>query len=72
MASKFQQRHYETIALILQELRLYAEGNHATAVQTADKARSLFTDAFARDSGVFKRDRFERACVPNANVRKRT
>lgn len=72
MASKFQQWHYEAIALILQEVRLYAEGNHATAVQTVDHARRLFTDAFASDSGAFKRDRFERACVPNANVKKRT
>lgn len=71
MAAKFQQRHYEAIALILQDVQLYAEG-HREGWQVADKARRLFTDAFASDSGAFKRDRFERACVPNANVKKRT
>lgn len=72
MAAKFSQRHYQAVATILQELRLYAEGNHATAVQTADKARDMFTSAFACDSGAFKRDLFVRACVPNANVKART
>lgn len=71
MAAKFAQRHYETIAKIMQELRLYAEGNHATAVQTSEKMLRLLSDEFKRDSAAFKPDRFERACVPNANVRKR-
>jgi hypothetical protein len=37
-----------------------------------NKARTELADVFARDNGSFDRDRFERACVPGANVRARS
>jgi hypothetical protein len=69
--NKFAKRHYEAIALAMQELGRYAD-NGATGKQVAAQAQRLLSDVFARDNGMFKRDRFERACVPGANVRVRS
>lgn len=71
MATMFQQRHFEAVADQLQELTRYAHDG-ATGVQVAEQAKRLFADLFARNNGMFDRGRFERACVPGANVRART
>jgi hypothetical protein len=65
--SHFHKRHYEAIALAMQEARRSVNGrNDPIAVVIEELA-----DVFARDNGMFKRERFERACVPGANVRAR-
>jgi hypothetical protein len=64
----FQARHFRELALALQELRRYADGNHATAAQTAQQAVKLIGDMAARSNNRFERDRFEAATVPGANV----
>jgi hypothetical protein len=66
--SHFQRRHYEANALAIQEARRTVNGsNDPIAVVIEELA-----DVFARDNGMFKRDRFERACEPGANVRAST
>ena len=67
--NKFAKRHYEAIAKALQDLALCAD--------TPDKARhttlaiNIFSELLARDNSQFQLGRFERACVPGANVRAR-
>jgi hypothetical protein len=73
LSPKFCKRHYEAIALAMQEAKLYAvckDIPHAEEV-IATVVKELAT-TFARDNGEFKRDRFIRACEPGANVRARS
>ena len=67
---RFAKRHYESVAKAMQEAVPYAECKANAAVlggvQTAIKE---LASMFAKDNGQFDRDRFERACVPGANVR---
>ena len=65
----FAKRHYEAIALAMQ---------HACPLWDAperrnqwESVRNSLMDLFARDNGMFKRDRFACACEPGANVRAR-
>ena len=71
----FTKQHYEAIARVLQDAAhdpiMIHETDKAT-VTHLDLLASRFADLFATDSGLFKRDRFIRACVPGANVRART
>ena len=68
MRNKFAKRHYECIALAMQEARRSVNGsNDPIAVVIEELA-----DVFARDNSMFKRDRFIAACVPGANVRARS
>lgn len=67
----FQARHMRQIAEALQDLRRYADGNRATATQTAAQAIKLIGDMCARSNGRFERDRFEAATLPGANVHAR-
>jgi hypothetical protein len=68
--NKFAKRHYEAIAKIMQDLALCAD--------TEDKKRhttlaiNMFSEIFAEDNSAFQLGRFERACVPGANVRARS
>jgi hypothetical protein len=63
----FYKRHYEAIALAMQEARRSVNGsNDPIAVVIQELA-----DVFARDNGQFKRERFMYACEPGANVRAR-
>ena len=65
--NKFAKRHYEAIALAMQEARRSVNGsNDPIAVVIEELA-----DVFARDNGMFKRERFIGACEPGANVRAR-
>ena len=70
MATKFQQRHYEAFALMVQELR-EREHIRGEAVTLTD-VENATADMFRRDSGAFDRTRFHRACEIGANVKART
>lgn len=66
--SQFCKRHYEAIATAMQEARRELPENP----EGINVACNNLADLFARDSGLFKRDRFIRACEPGANVRARS
>jgi len=68
MRSHFQKRHYEAIALAMQEARRRVNGSNDPIAVVVDE----LADVFASDNGQFKRDRFMRACEPGANVRARS
>ena len=71
--NKFAKRHYEAIALAMQEAMRYARDlDDDLAPGAIQIAIDELADVFAGDNGQFKRDRFERACVPGANVRARS
>lgn len=80
--SKFQQRHFEAIAEVMQEAgRLninFAHEAHSGRVEAefsrgfdaaVDYICSQLSNAFKRNYPNFDAGRFERACVPRANVR---
>ncbi len=62
--NKFAKRHYEAIAEAIQEARRRANGSYDPITVVVDE----IADTFAGDNGMFKRDRFIRACEPGANV----
>jgi hypothetical protein len=66
--TKFAKRHYEAIAQAMQEARRRANGSYDPIAVVVDE----LADVFAGDNGMFKRDRFLRACEPGANVRARS
>lgn len=61
----FEKRHYEVIAKAMQD-------SCGSAPVQWKRTRDALADAFARDNPEFKRERFERACEPGANVGART
>jgi hypothetical protein len=68
--NRFAKRHYEAIATAIQEARRRVadgENNHDPIANVVDELSWLFRS----DNGLFKCDRFRRACVPGANVRTR-
>jgi hypothetical protein len=67
--NKFAKRHYEAIALAMQSAHVL--GDPAKRNQW-ESVRNELADMFARDNGMFKRDRFMYACEPGANVRARS
>jgi len=69
--SKFAKRHYEAIALAMQEAAPSSapEQNYAWSAWW-DCVHTL-ADTFAGDNAQFSRDRFARACLPGANVKAR-
>ena len=71
--SRFAKRHYEAVAEAMQEAAPDSGKNDYTIKhdQWLSTVGEL-ADTFARDNGQFSRDRFERACVPGANVRARS
>jgi hypothetical protein len=66
--NKFAKRHYEAIALAMQDARLHVRCNGVEQMQCVV---NILADLFAGDNGMFKRDRFISACVPGANVKAR-
>jgi hypothetical protein len=64
----FQQRHFEALAHLMQGVRTFAEEESPNAHEVVNYVQR---ELFARKNGRFDRGRFERACVPGANVRKR-
>jgi hypothetical protein len=68
----FYKRHYETIALAMQEALLYAEcKDNQALVDGVQLAVKELASTFAGDNCHFQRNRFIAACVPGANVRSR-
>jgi hypothetical protein len=65
--NKFAKGQYEAIAQAMQEARRRANGSNDPIAVVVDE----LADVFATDNGMFKRDRFMRACGPGANVRAR-
>lgn len=67
----FAKRHYEAIATVMQNCK-------PRPIPLFNEAGQWYTTVYhlsemlARDNPQFKRDRFERACEPGANVRART
>jgi hypothetical protein len=68
MRNKFAKRHYEAIATAIQEARRSVNGSNDPIAVVVDE----LADAFAADNGMFKRERFKRACELGANVRARS
>jgi hypothetical protein len=66
--ARFAKRHYEAIALAMQEARRRVNGSNDPIAVVVDE----LADTFASDNGQFKRERFKRACEAGANVRART
>jgi hypothetical protein len=66
--NKFAKRHYEAIATAIQEARRRVNGSNDPISVVVDE----LADCFAADNGMFKRERFTRACEPGANVRARS
>ena len=67
----FAKRHYEAIAEVMQGAKPapnWSANKHAQW----DVTVSCLVDMFARDNSSFKRDRFERACEPGADVKARS
>ena len=70
--NKFAKRHYEAIALAIQDARFHSLAkDEFTATDAINAVIAELGRTFAADNGMFKRDRFERACEPGANVRAR-
>jgi hypothetical protein len=63
--TKFAKRHYEAIALAMQDARRIPANDQWQCVV------NCLAEVFAADNGQFKRERFKRACEPGANVRAR-
>jgi hypothetical protein len=63
--TKFAKRHYEAIALAMQDARRLPSNDQWQCVV------NCLADVFASDNGQFQRDRFINACEPGANVRAR-
>ena len=71
--TKFCKRHYEAIALAMQEAMRYARGlDDELAPGAIQIAIEELADVFDSDNGQFRRERFVRACEPGANVRARS
>ena len=66
--NRFAKRHYEAIALAMQDARFHLRN---TALDQWECVINCLADVFAADNGMFKRERFKRACEPGANVRAR-
>jgi hypothetical protein len=67
--NKFAKRHYEAIAQAMQDARMHIRCN---GIEQMECVVNILADAFAADNGMFKRERFKRACEPGANVRARS
>ncbi len=74
MTTKFQQRHYEAIAEVLQESLSWAitDGPSPQMQLGVHMVRNRLTELFEADNPLFDSERFERACQPGANVKARS
>ena len=69
----FYKRHYEAIALAMQEALLYAEcKDNQALVDGVQLAIKELASTFSGDNCHFQRNRFINACEPGANVRARS
>ncbi len=69
--SKFQQRHYEAIAEVMQDVRTLQEDAELSDT-CIHMTENLLVDMFLRDNCLFNPSRFRKACTPGANVKART
>ena len=73
--SIFAKRHYEAIALVMQEAIReinFAGDLDGSAQQMWNSVCDELADTFKRDNGNFDRARFKHACLPGSNVRAKT
>ncbi len=67
--SKFQQRHYEAIAEVMQTLHSQVpDMEHRWTIHLATQS---LAEMFQADNPLFQWSRFEAACLPGANVKAR-
>jgi hypothetical protein len=66
--TKFAKRHYEAIALAMQDARFRLRSSAQDQWQCG---MNCLANMLAEDNGRFQRDRFISACEPGANVRAR-
>ena len=69
--AKFGKRHYEAIALAVQDTLKYGLEDPEEQGSGVRALAGGLAEMFARDNPQFKPDRFLRACVPGANVKAR-
>ena len=67
--SQFAKRHYEAIALVMQEAQMHVRSD---AIEQNSCLVNLLADMLQRDNWQFKRDRFIAAGELGANVKLRT
>lgn len=65
----FAKRHYEAIATAMQDACCHLR---CDALSQQECVTHCLADMLAHDNPKFDRERFERACLPGANVRART
>jgi hypothetical protein len=74
--SKFNKRHYEAIALVLQDTFPAKENDELSTFQDKflqwNAIRQELADTFKRDNSLFDDYRFKFACQPGSNVRAKT
>ncbi len=66
--SKFQQRHYEIIAQIMNDVAPLDKGKSETRFEYRERIIRALCAAFAEDNSHFNEDRFRVACVPGNQV----
>ena len=66
--TKFAKRHYEAIALAMQDARFRLRSSSLDQWQCTIQC---LANMLAEENGRFQRERFIRACEPGANVRAR-
>lgn len=71
MTSKFQQRHYEVIAQLLQDEFPRNTDHKQSRAEYRERLISAFVAVFEADNSNFNPERFRAAVVPGANVRGR-
>ena len=68
MSAKFQQRHYEIIAQIMNDVAPCDKSKSETRMEYRERIIRALCSAFAEDNVHFNEDRFRCACVPGARV----
>ncbi len=66
--SKFQQRHYEIIAQVMNDIAPRDSSKAETRFEYRERIIRELCAEFAKDNPHFNEDRFRVACVPGAQV----
>jgi hypothetical protein len=64
----FQQRHYEALAQIMQDVIPAATNKAETRAEYRERVIRAMCEAFKVDNEHFKEDRFRCACVPGSDL----
>ncbi len=67
--SKFQQRHYEIIAQVMNDVAPRDQSKAETRFEYRERIIRALCAEFAKDNSHFNEDRFRVACVPGNPVR---